>query len=85
MKEFPQPFRANAVSGEHVIMACCEDENLPQVEWAAPCDDLASDDTMYVDWDVKIENPPIRRTRTVLVRFVAGGRRLPNLPDDPRD
>jgi hypothetical protein len=85
MKDLPEPLPTSPVIGNDVMLPARMSEQLPHEEPAAPCDELASDDTMYVDWDVMIENPPVRHGRTVTVHIVPGGRRLPNLPDDPRD
>lgn len=38
-----------------------------------------------IDWDVRIETPPPRLSRTMAVRFVDGGRRLPRISEDLED
>jgi len=42
-------------------------------------------DTLVIDWDVKIEVPPPRPSRTVTARFVKGGRRPIRVNNDPQD
>jgi len=85
MNELSQQLPPNPVAGNAVVVPARPGEQLPQGGPAALDDELASDDTMYVDWDVKIEKPPTRPSQTVIMNFVAGGKRIPNIPEEPLD
>ena len=45
----------------------------------------AAVDDDWLDWDVKIEIPPPRPTRPVVVCFVEAGRRPIRISEDPQD
>ena len=84
MNELPQPPGVNP-DGIDLTVPARAGERLPKSEPTSRCEEPTTEDTMYVDWDVMIENPPVRLGRSVTVKIVSGGRQLPNLPDDPRD
>ncbi len=44
-----------------------------------------ADENHDVDWDVRIEKPPLRPSEQVVVRFIQGSYRPPRIVEDPEE